>query len=1645
MAEIQGDINGNTPLIYESHPPAWLPKVHGSADLGYLGFYPPRAGQEEDLLTETNVKNGFTLNQQVLAETFNAYTIINGDLSSAATFHKLEALINEIFVRKADNIPAIPPTTFRIPTRVTLNDSKRQAWFADLANPDVPLHKLGKSVPHGAKGHDLLDLLQSNNVAIPRAVWFLRVFGANETVRGLLEYRRHRSTDIPKAGLRNKPSYNPMQYSVDWANVVTSYMKKQLADIALPSAPRPGLNIKQTFKGVLSDGDSRERWISRFVYCLKLLRTFYAEGLVDSRTYLIWLVQQMTTCNLAQTGFITRLADEYLDGILGSRPLSRPFLHACLAKLSEIQSTSAQTYLRDTEVLLVTLVQRLCVVLPDSFVSPRMWKTYTLLITGILSANIVEQPGNGHVERNSRDVCRILQDNLADIRRRNEAMLFRSLPIHVSARLGSAVSDIKLLNSISSVTDMESLQFFSRSADDEAGFTEKLDMLLTWSVTPLQFGDHRPFAAVTIIRAWRTETADRATRRHFCPPDEFLQDRLFDWLDTSEFASSPDNIRSVSLLFGKLVKYELFSYTSYIQRLIARGEEGLSITEESESRHRKFLRWIPLSKSTSSLISQRRVTLYGARAREMPEDANEREIRREIRAVLFDVFGGEPRPVTSSTLSNSCKLLLTSTRFEQVRTLRHWLLPILEKHIASTGGISPTLLITYSTSVELMNQAKCYHCLLDVTLCLLEHAITADLLVPVIDTLHRFSTIWACMGGIQAIVVALDKAHQAWKSRGIQSRPLLSLLLEFDAGKYLSDVSRDRITADITTFTSALQPATEHPDIVPDVLPEILLLAGDLTHNAPSLLANSLWIKYRRSGDWAWKVWDNTVASLRQVPVMTSDEAGRRDCALRYGVFLWHVDQHLAMGLDNEVLRWFLGPGRNEVAALNSEAWGVLVVVLLYLSVQGALKTTTILQGLVYPAWQQAANTTAENPSPTTETFLRFANDVCRRLLVSDNMNEDLPPGNLFELQCIRTRRQEVYCGTHFPLLASSIPVLICLENNKLISEELRGDSTSLRHLLSQNEGFRQGAYRNLDAIREAFELSLHHMDASTGTLHKHIVAGLRMLLYDIDVSDDIDLSEWPTVTSLLSPWKIAATMVQMQLILKEMGQELLRDPTNSSAHANLDRLILMLFNHSMTSEEAFYVGEMAKGVDSIVAGKFVNNGLRCITERVMESISPTEQNQSHTFQRAGELLRVLIYVSEPLRENMTPLLSLEISVQDQFIEALLSKLVLFESLVISTTNSDTDDSDLTQDIVLFLRLLQFEMGFRGTWTSRMKDATDRVVSCLFRITVHLTTFNPTSILYPLILDTLYYIYDEAPTDVKAAPYDPFRNYPEMLPSDLPSGLPREHRKQITSLLALLPQPSCVSQMVNSHKDAEGNIVFGTPVVNRAWEWIENLGEPTLPDAKEEDREREEKERLESKHTVKNSGSLSLEVFSARLTGDGVLRSSTEDIDHKRQGKLWSFEDGLSAENLFKRDWRETRVELETDMTVTVGRPRNDTDQEVGGSHSAQPKSEKRTTPRGSPAPSTVSRSSARASVGSVRQSPQGSLNRNSNSTISDVIDVDNALTVTSKRPSTSKRKASTATVASDDEIEIIEGPVPTRTSKKPKIKPPAKGKPKKK
>jgi len=71
------------PPIYESQPPTWLPKTHKSADVGepchttskpyriifihtgYPNFHPPCPGQDEDVLSDKHIKDGFLLSLPV--------------------------------------------------------------------------------------------------------------------------------------------------------------------------------------------------------------------------------------------------------------------------------------------------------------------------------------------------------------------------------------------------------------------------------------------------------------------------------------------------------------------------------------------------------------------------------------------------------------------------------------------------------------------------------------------------------------------------------------------------------------------------------------------------------------------------------------------------------------------------------------------------------------------------------------------------------------------------------------------------------------------------------------------------------------------------------------------------------------------------------------------------------------------------------------------------------------------------------------------------------------------------------------------------------------------------------------------------------------------------------------------------------------------------------------------------------------------------------------------------------------------------------------------------------------------------------------------------------------------------------------------
>lgn len=416
-----------------------------------------------------------------------------------------------------------------------------------------------------------------------------------------------------------------------------------------------------------------------------------------------------------------------------------------------------------------------------------------------------------------------------------------------------------------------------------------------------------------------------------------------------------------------------------------------------------------------------------------------------------------------------------------------------------------------------------------------------------------------------------------------------------------------------------------------------------------------------------------------------------------------------------------------------------------------------------------------------------------------------------------------------------------------------------------------------------------------------------------------------------------------------------------------------------------------------------------------------------------AELLRVLTHVSSPFRDGLSSLPSLDPSTQTLFFEVIHAKLTTLQPQCISK-----EKLYLQRDnIILLARLLQFILNFRGSWSSRAKELGSDLTTMVFHVALHHATGdNLDAVVYSILIDTLLFLYDEIPSDGKVGAFDPYRLYPDIPVTDLPSDLPPVYRKQCLSLLCRTTTISTVPDLVNSHRDTQGNLVLGPYVVNRPWEWIENL-EPSVLDRKEGEKERDDKDSQKTKYPVKNSGSLSLDAFGARLTGDSIVPIVADGCNLRTEGNIRSFQDGTSSDSLFIRDWRETRLDLKLEIPTSLrSRPKSDFPVGTGPIHTASLRPDPRTTPKASPASSIVSRSSAHDFSSSARQqSPGQGSHGHSNTGMGEASgDVAGASAMTLRKEPTSKRKA-TALVS--DEVEIIEGPVPVRAgtnSKKAKV-----------
>ena len=80
--------------------------------------------------------------------------------------------------------------------------------------------------------------------------------------------------------------------------------------------------------------------------------------------------------------------------------------------------------------------------------------------------------------------------------------------------------------------------------------------------------------------------------------------------------------------------------------------------------------------------------------------------------------------------------------------------------------------------------------------------------------------------------------------------------------------------------------------------------------------------------------------------------------------------------------------------------------------------------------------------------------------------------------------------------------------------------------------------------------------------------------------------SQWKPLSSLLSPWKRAATEIELQFALRHLGEDLSRGDTRNAASASLNQLTDQIFSHSFTRDEASFVATIVQCAGAEVAGK---------------------------------------------------------------------------------------------------------------------------------------------------------------------------------------------------------------------------------------------------------------------------------------------------------------------------------------------------------------------------------------------------------------------------------------------------------------------------
>nr|XP_019005040.1 uncharacterized protein I203_01884 [Kwoniella mangroviensis CBS 8507]OCF68501.1 hypothetical protein I203_01884 [Kwoniella mangroviensis CBS 8507] len=1274
--------------IEDFHPPEWRTVLNSRVDLGYPDFYPSRPGfdQPEDVLTEENVKNGFSGRNFIAvgAEVFSMHGPIHNHLTSGG-LNLLQNLGKDLIEKRQEMMPKIGERSFRIPVRVTYNDTKRLQFLNDLANPNVPLYKLMRTpVPHGFKGIELLDSMFSPNIGpmgpghsrtpsgsnnnakilsdpipLDRALWFIRVLGSNEISahrsRTQPQPQHHQNTNAtPNTPVGVSPAApTPSSsttitttptlqvssndwYTQEFTNTFISWLRVQFGQLSLPNnnpktnVAKPGVPPPKSSAGVLGDEKLRSRWLSKWDYSAQLMRKLHRHQLLSSRLLSGWMADFLGYANLAQLGFLAQLIGEYLEDVTKHLCNARQCVRNACEKLKEIRASPASGSLIKVDSMLTSIVKSLCEANQETLLSPTTWKLHSELLTTILP------------------------DQRPSIRIRNEALWFR---INVDERSSSPrrqqMAEMQKLDSICEDTNMLELtrSFFdgtsspTDTAPDLSRLEDKVFILLNWAMGLFQLGSHRPYAVYTLLKHWHDQHEEHQAKQAN-PHVIDLFPILYKWLDTSAAARKDENVQAIGITVGEITRQGMFSYGRYLQTLIAKGQTARSqVAGQAPSHHLAMLKAMPIFAVAKDLVQQRRIALCGDnRESKIREDTEENilmdQFRDEVMEYVPEVFGKriyKNSAVLRDVIDYQIPCSTKMTRYLYVQA-RFWLAPEAGRYLRGDQQTPPMDASTFSRVMQVFRTCRGHATMADFIIRALQDSEDEEVLDVIIDIVRRDADVWTAMDGWSRLGDKLLDRYHTLQTQGKNHLRTLELL------EYL--VKKGRLTSDeedeVKLIQSDLPKVGNHLPAKLDFKESLHgmqhMLSSGKEENA-AVLAPKLFVRHGSFGNWSNQWWSTIIEHVQHPSSHVSYDATLRVVTSH----IVSVCKDVQDQLETVISAWLENLAPAALVDMFGKRSGLLIShLLLDLVVKRCLSTSTLLERLIYPVWRYASSvilTPRRRLSGKQIQAVTNCINVAAQLLVSPPLVSTLPPSIPTHSLIVLAYRQAVFCGTSVQNLIRHLPLFVVLQKSAMLSENTNSLISSLLRCLAMTAEFKTAAFRNLSVLKDTFLSTEWSKPSSCHGLEAGMEDILKLIMSEKPPSDKSRVTTFDN-TARLSAWRWTRIVLEMRSDFKGLGTRINNGEDVAETRQTLHRQVSATLDRAATADDTDLLCEAFRGMDSVVTQEILVAGLDRLSNLLSQAIGAETQNHLEEHVKSiQQILRILDSTfhqrsSDPINEN---------------------------------------------------------------------------------------------------------------------------------------------------------------------------------------------------------------------------------------------------------------------------------------------------------------------------------------------------------------------------------------------------------------------------